>query len=119
MTVDTGRVGMRAARFGVRAACTGSEYAVATSRAKPMHAQAVGPVRGDLEVEDRVGQGSDLLSGVEERRRRSIDASSKPRSASVSADLLGRSGDVDESRSQETSRTLHSGNCSRNRRSFS
>ena len=53
---------------------------------QPDHAQAVGPVGGDLEVDD----------GVVRRRAASTDATSNPRSAERLGDVVGRGADVDE-----------------------
>jgi hypothetical protein len=58
---------------------------VATSRARPRNAQAVGPVRGDFEVDDRVAAGQ-VLDG------RDLESAQADRGGN----LFSRCVDVDE-----------------------
>ena len=68
-----------------RAAGAGGRRAVAISRAKPIDAEAVGPVGGDLEVDDGVAV-------AERLDRRDLEAAQ----GQLLGDLLSRSRHVDE-----------------------
>ena len=76
------------------------------------HAQRIGPVGGDLEIDDRV------LVGVPDARRRLDRRQLEAGHVQAPRQVADRQAGVDEV-AQPRHENLHEGNCSRKRRSFS